>query len=100
MATETGQTPADIRKEVKAQAWKETSFRCDRNTECGRSSCWRPEEGEQRRRAERARKRFEDFVQLRMKHESPEGVGPAEGRCMAGDFLERQPRRGAIGREH
>lgn len=70
----------------KAQAWKEASFRCDRNIECGRGSCWRPEEGEQRRRAERTQKHFEDFVQFTMKQESPEGVGPAEGRSMTGDF--------------
>lgn len=43
---------------------------------------------------------FEDFVQFMMKQGSLEGAGPVEGRSTAGDFLERQPRRDAIGWEH
>jgi hypothetical protein len=39
-------------------------------------------------------------VQFTMKQESPGEVGPVEGRSMTGDFLERQPRRGALGQEH
>lgn len=35
-----------------------------------------------------------------MKQESPGGVGPAEGRIVIGDFLERQPRTDALGQEH
>lgn len=98
---------ADIRRHKeskrrgrKGQPWKEASFRCGRDTECGRSSCWRPEEGEQRGRAEKARRSSEEFVQFMMKQGSLEGTGPGESRSIAGDFWKRQPGRDAIGQEH